>query len=232
MQTLFDALANALHLVVSLDEDVIHYASRSLYIALIATCVASSIAVPLGVLISQHDFRGKRLLVTVLNTLMGVPTVVVGLFVYSFISRRGPLGSLGLLFTVPGIIIGEVFLILPLMTALTLAVVTRVDRNVRLSALALGASATQTLWTVLREARFGTLAAVIAGYGRVVGEVGVATILGGNADAFTRTLTTSTVLNIEMGYFARALALGIVLLVLSLAINVFLQVIQGGGRSQ
>jgi tungstate transport system permease protein len=230
METLSDALRNAFRLIVSFDGDVMECAARSLLIALIATCVASVIAVPLGVTIAEHDFRFKRGLVTALNTLMGIPTVVVGLLVYSFVSRQGLFGSLGLLFTVPGIIIGEIVLILPLMTSLTLAVVTRVDRSVRRAALSLGANERQALWTVFRESRFGILAAVIAGYGRVVGEVGVATILGGNAEGFTRTLTTSIVNHISMGCFDYALALGFVLLALSFAVNILFQLLQGRAR--
>jgi len=209
---------------------VTEYAGRSLFIALISTALASTVAVPLGVLLAEHEFRGKRALVTLLNTLLGIPTVVVGLLVFSLISRSGPLGRFGLLFTVPGIIIGEVVLIFPLVTALTLSAVQRIDRDVRRTALSLGANGRQALWLVLREARFGAFAAIIAAYGRVVGEVGVAMILGGSADGFTRTLTTAIVLQIDMGYFDLALALGIVLFSLSFAINIMLQVLQGRGR--
>jgi len=230
MQTLTDALLNALRLVVTVDADVVQYALRSLQIALAGTVLAALVGVPLGIVIAEHDFTAKRCLVTVLNTLMGIPTVVVGLFVYSLISRQGPLGSLNLLFTVPGIIIGEVLLILPLVTALSLAAVTRVEHAVRRTALALGASKGQALWAVCRESRFGLLAAIIAGYGRVLGEVGVAMILGGNADRFTRTMATAAVLNVDMGHFERALALGLVLLSLSLVTNVLLQLVQGRGH--
>ena len=209
---------------------MIQYASRSLFIAFISTVAASAIALPLGVIIAEHEFRSKRALVTLLNTLMGIPTVVVGLLVFSFISRAGVLGRFGLLFTVPGIIIGEIVLILPLVTALTLAAVQRIDRDVRRTALSLGANGRQALWLVLREARFGAFAAIIAAYGRVVGEVGIATILGGSADGFTRTLTTSIVLQIDMGNFDLALALGIVLFSLSFGINIVLQILQGRGR--
>ena len=227
MQTLADALKNALHLVLALDPSVREYAARSLLIATAATLVAGAIGIPLGVVIAEREFRGKRGLVTVLNTLLGLPTVVVGLVVYSILSRAGPLGHLGLLFTVPGIIIAEVLLILPIVTAFTLSAVARVDRDVRKTALGLGASHTQALWTVLRESRFGVLAAIIAAYGRVVSEVGVATIVGGNADRFTRTMTTAIVLNVDMGNFILALALGIVLLTISLTVNVVFQALQG-----
>lgn len=230
MQMLLDALRNAVHLIVNLDGDVLEYAGRSLLIAAVATLIASVVGIPLGMLIAERDFCGKRAVVTVLNTLLALPTVVVGLTVYAFLSRAGPLGGLGLLFTVPGIIIGEVLLILPIVVAFTLAAVSRTDRDVRKTALTLGANSRQVFWTVFHESRFGVAAAVIAAFGRVVSEVGVATILGGNADRFTRTMTTAIVLNVDMGNFALALALGLLLLTISLSINVLFQYFQGGGH--
>jgi tungstate transport system permease protein len=158
--------------------------------------------------------------------------VVVGLTVYAFISRHGPLGDLGLLFTVPGMVLGEVVLILPILTAFTLSAVARVDADVRRTARSLGASEAQALRVVVVESRFGILAAVIATFGRVVGEVGVATILGGNVDAFTRTITTAIVLEVNLGRFAHALALGLVLLALAFGINAIQQLVQGAGRAR
>ena len=230
MQMLRDALRQAVDLIVNLNADVLQYAGRSLLIAGVATLLASLIGIPLGMLIAERDFPGKRAVVTVLNTLLAIPTVVVGLLVYTFLSRSGPLASLQLLLTVPGIIVGEVFLILPIVTAFTLTAVSRTDREVRPTALALGASRRQVLWIVFCESRFGVAAAVIAAFGRVVSEVGVATIIGGNADRFTRTMTTAIVLNVDMGNFPLALALGMVLLAISLSINVLFQCIQGGGN--
>jgi len=230
MEMLLDALRNAVQLIFTLDPDVFEYAGRSLLIASVATLIAGVLGIPLGVLIAESEFRGKRAVVTVLNTLLALPTVVVGLLVYTFLSRTGPLGPLQLLFTVPGIIVGEVLLILPIVIAFTLAAVARTDRDVRKTALALGASRRQALWTVFCESRFGVAAAIIAAFGRVVSEVGVATILGGNVDRLTRTMTTAIVLNVDMGNFALGLALGIVLLTISLSINVLFQYIQGGGQ--
>ena len=230
MRTLLDSLRSAVGLVVTLDPSVVEYASRSLLIATVSTLVAALLGIPLGVLVAESEFPGKRLVVTVLNTLLALPTVVVGLLVYSVLSRNGPLGHLQLLFTVPGIIIGEVLLILPIVTSFTLAAVARADRDIRRTALALGASAGQARWLVVVESRFGVLAAVIASFGRVVSEVGVATIVGGNVDRFTRTMTTATVRHVDMGDFASALALGVVLLMISLSINVLFQCLQGGGR--
>lgn len=230
MDTLVDALRNALHLVVTLDSNVVEYAVRSLLIAAVSTLIASVIGIPIGILIGENNFPGKRAVVTILNTLLALPTVVVGLMVYTLISRTGPLGQLELLFTNPGIIVGEVVLILPILTAFTVAAVSRTDRDVRKTALALGASTRQAHWIVIREARFGVLAAVIAAFARVVSEVGVATILGGNIDRFTRTMTTAIVRHVDMGDFALAMALGIVLLSISLSVNVLFQYFQGGGH--
>jgi tungstate transport system permease protein len=225
-----DVLQNAWHLVVTFDPNVFEYAVRSLIIATISTLVAGVIGIPIGILIGEHDFVGKRAVVTILNTLLALPTVVVGLTVYMFLSRQGPWGHLELLFTVPGIIIGEVLLIIPLITALTVAAISRTGRDVRKTALALGASSGQAYWTVICESRFGVLAAIVAAFGRVVSEVGVATILGGNIDRFTRTMTTAIVRYVDMGEFALALALGILLLAISLSINIVFQYFQGGGR--
>jgi tungstate transport system permease protein len=224
------ALETAWHLIITFDADVMEYAGRSLVIATISTLIASVLGIPLGILIAENDFPAKRAVVTILNTLLAVPTVVVGLVVYMLLCHKGPLGGLGLLLTVPGIIIGEVLLILPIVTALTVAAVGRTDRDVRKTALALGASSRQAHWTVVCESRFGVLAAVVAAFGRVVSEVGVAMILGGNIDRFTRTMTTAVVRYIDMAEFALALALGIVLLSISLSINVLFQCFQGGGR--
>jgi tungstate transport system permease protein len=224
MGTLADAARNAVRLILTCDADVLQYAGRSLLIA----SVAASVGIPLGVLIAEREFRGKRVVVTVVNTLLALPTVVVGLLAYTFLSRHGPLGGLNLLFTVPGIVIAEVVLILPIVCAFTMTAVGRTDREVRKTALTLGASRRQAMFTVLQESRFGVLAAVIAAYGRVVSEVGVATIVGGNIDSFTRTMTTAIVLNVDMGNFALALALGALLLMISLSINVVFQYLQGG----
>lgn len=231
MQILLDALRNAAQLIFSLDADLLQYAWRSLLVAGVSTLLAALLGVPLGMLIAESHFRGKRAVVTLLNTLLALPTVVVGLLVYALISRSGPLGQMQLLFTLPGIVIGEVILILPIVTTFTLTAVSRTDRDVRKTALGLGAGRRQVFWTVFCESRFGVAAAVIAAFGRVVSEVGVATILGGNIDGFTRTMTTAIVVNLDGGDFALALAMGIVLLAVSLSINVVFQYIQGEGQS-
>lgn len=230
MQTFLDAIADAFRLIVTLDPDVLDYTARSLIIALSATLLASVLGVPLGMLIATHRFPGKRVVVTILNTLLALPTVVVGLTVYSLLSRSGPLGSLQLLFTVPGIVIGEVLLVLPIVTAFSLAAISRTDRDIRKTALACGASRRQVSSIVFFESRFGIVAAMIAAFGRVVSEVGVAMIVGGNIDGFTRTMTTAVATIHDMGDFVTALALGMVLLAVALSVNVVLQFLQGGAQ--
>jgi len=232
METLLDALKNAILLLWNLDPKVLEYAGRSLITSISSTALASIIAIPAGVMLAEYRFPGRRLVVTIVNTLQGVPTVVIALLVYCFIKRTGPLGSLDMLFTVKGIILGETLLIIPLITGLTYAAVLRTDRHIRAQAMALGAGPVQTLVTILEESRVGILAAVIAGYGRVIGEIGIAMIIGGSADGFTRTLTTAIALNIDMGMFEVALALGILLLILSFTVNIMFQWLQGAAGAR
>ena len=222
-----DALAQAWGMLLSLDPEVVEYTGRSLLIAAPATLAASLLGIPAGLLLADRRFRGKRLVITVLNTLLGVPTVVVGLVVYLLLSRRGLCGPWELLYTVPGIILGGTLLILPVIASFTLAAAGRIDREIRPTARALGADGRQVLWIVARESRYAILAAVIAAFGRVVSEVGIAMIVGGNCDRFTRTMTTALVLHLDMGNFARALALGLLLLGIALLVNLFLHLLQG-----
>jgi tungstate transport system permease protein len=183
--------------------------------------------VPLGFLIAVREFRGKRAVITVMNTLLALPTVVIGLFVYAFLSRRGILGSLGMLYTPWAIVIGQVILILPWVTTFTLAAVSRVDVRYRRTAMTLGAGPLQTSLAIAREARFGILAAIIAAFGRVIAEIGIAMMLGGNIKGFTRTMTTAMALEHNKGEFVLAVALGVVLLTVSLLLNTLLQLLQG-----
>ncbi|MBL6990439.1 MAG: ABC transporter permease [Bacteriovoracaceae bacterium] len=224
------AFLNALHLLVSLDSEILQYAWRSVYIALISTTLVIVVTLPMGILIAENNFRFKRAIIIVLNTLMSLPTVLIGLVVYSFIGRMGIFGSFKLLFTIPGIIIGEVILIFPLVLSLVIAALSRDNTQITKTAKALGASQLQTFLILIKESRYAILSSIIAAFGRVIGEVGIATIIGGNAEKYTRTLTTSIVLNINMGYFDYALAIGIVLLTLSLIVNLFMQLLQGSKR--
>jgi tungstate transport system permease protein len=227
MDFLFDSLYSAILLTVSFDRELFSVVLVSLQVSGASTVLASIMGVPLGFLIAFEEFKGKQLVITVLNTLLAVPTVVIGLFVYVFISRRGVFGPMDLLYTKQAIIIGQTFLILPLVATLTIAAVIRIDDRYRKTAMTLGANRLQTAWVVVREARFALIAAVIAAFGRVISEVGISMMLGGNAKGFTRTMTTAMALEYDKGEFVLAVALGIILLLLAFGINLLFNFIQG-----
>jgi len=211
----------------SLDPELYYIVYVSLRVSLLSTLIASVFGIPLGFFIAVRRFRGKRAAITVLNTLLALPTVVIGLFVYALLSRQGALGHLGMLYTPGAIVVGQVILILPWVASFTLAAVSRIDERYRRTALTLGASPFRASLAVIREARFGILGAVIAAFGRVIAEIGIAMMLGGNIKGFTRTMTTAMALEHNKGEFVLAVALGVVLLVISLAMNILLQLVQG-----
>ncbi|MDP2646669.1 MAG: ABC transporter permease [Desulfobacterales bacterium] len=230
MDLLLDSFYAALLLVVSLNDEMMVIVGVTLKVSLSSTVIAALLGVPSGFIIAFADFPGKRMVITILNTLLALPTVIIGLFVYALISRRGLLGIFDLLYTQRAMIIGQVILVIPLVTALTLAAISRIDQRYRKTALTLGAGRVQTAWVVLREARFGIMAAVIAAFGRVISEVGISMMLGGNARGFTRTITTAMALEYDKGYFALAVALGMVLLALSFGMNLLFHFFQGRSR--
>jgi tungstate transport system permease protein len=192
----------------------------SLRVSLSAIALATVVSVPAGFLLAVSSFRGKTALVTVINTLMALPTVAVGLLVYMVLSRSGPLGSLGILYTPTAIVIGQFILALPIITGIAYAAVSGVDARVRRTAESLGASPLQASWMVLREGRLGILAAIVAGFGRVITEVGSALMVGGNIRGYTRTMTTAITLETAKGNFALGLTLGLILLAVALSLNV------------
>ncbi len=230
MNLLTDSLISALHLVVSLDAEMVSIVFFSLKVSSTSTLVASLIGIPLGFFIAFKSFPGKPLVLTILNTLLALPTVVIGLFVYSFIARRGIFGSLGLLYTQKAIIIGQTLLVLPIVATFTIAAISRIDTRYRKTAMTLGATQIQTAVVLFREARFGIIAAVIAAFGRVIAEVGISMMLGGNAKGFTRTMTTAMALEYDKGEFTLAVALGIILLTVSFGINLLFHSLQGRSR--
>ncbi len=227
MELLVDSFLSAILLVASLDPELLLIVKVSLKVSCIATGIAALAGVPLGFVIAFSDIPGKRVVITLLNTLLALPTVVIGLFVYAFISRRGIFGPLDLLYTQNAIIIGQVILIVPVVTALTIAAISRIDERYRKTAMTLGANSLQTGLVIFREARFGIGAAVIAAFGRVISEVGISMMLGGNIKGFTRTMTTAMALEFDKGSFVLAVALGLVLMSLSLGMNVLFHFFQG-----
>ena len=226
MDFLIDSFVSALRLIGSLSPDVADAVRTSLAVSAGATVFASLFGIPLGVLVGLADFPLKRLVVLGLNTLMAVPTVVIGLVVYGFLSRQGPLGVLGLLFTPMAIVVGGVMLAAPIVANYSLASVRGADPRILPTALTLGAGRFRAVGTLIGEIRFGILAAVIAGFGRVVSEVGVAMMLGGNIRGYTRTMTTAIALETSKGEFAFGMALGIVLMMVAFSVNLFLNLLQ------
>jgi tungstate transport system permease protein len=231
MDFLGDGLRRAAHLLFSADAEITGIAFLTLKIAVVATVIACGLGIPLGFLLAGRRFWGRRAALTVVNTALAFPTVVVGLLLYGVLSRRGPLGGLGWLYTWQAIVLGDVILALPIAAALSAAAVQGVDARYRRTAETLGAGPWRAAWTVAREARFALAAVITAAFGQVVAEVGAAMIVGGNIRGSTRTLTTAVALYTAQGDFGLALALGIILLALALLVNVALQVLQGRGGS-
>jgi tungstate transport system permease protein len=223
----YDSFLSALLLIVSMNEELLQIVATSLSVSVTSTAVSALLGVPGGFLLAMRAFRGKRAVITLLNTLLSLPTVVVGLLVYVFISRQGLFGSLGLLYTSKAMIIGQIVLVLPIIVTFTHSAVSRIDDRYAKTAMTLGADAKQLALAVLREARFGICAAVIAAFGRVIAEIGVSMMLGGNIKGFTRTMTTSMALEYDKGEFTLAVALGLVLLAVSFAVNIVFNAFQG-----
>jgi tungstate transport system permease protein len=222
-----DGLISAFRLIAAMDAELLGIIAVSLKISAMATLAAGALGMPAGVLIALREFAFKRAVITILNTLLSVPTVVIGLFVYAFISRRSVFGAFDLLYTPNAIIIGQIILIFPIVATFTLSAVSRIDPRYRMTALTLGATGFQAALAVIREARFGIVAAFVAAFGRVISEIGISMMLGGNIKGFTRTMTTAMALEYDKGAFSLAMALGIILLGISLTLNILLQYFQG-----
>ena len=230
MNFLLEAFYSAFRLIIGFDTDVGQVLWTSLEVSTLATLFASLIGVPLGLLIALNRLRGRQALLLLLNTSMALPTVVVGLFFYALLSRRGPLGDLGLLFTPQGITLGLFALALPLVVNLSLAAIQGMDVRLFLTCKLLGANPVQQAWMILKEARFAVMAAIVMAFGRVISEVGIAMMLGGNIKGFTRTMTTAIALETSKGDFEFGLALGMVLLTVAFAVNALLFLLQKENR--
>ena len=231
MGFLAESLRKAVLLIVSGSPDVVSAVSTSLVVSGSSIVLASLVGIPAGISIGAGEFPLKRVLLTLLNSLMAMPTVVLGLLVYAVISRQGVLGSWNLLFTPTGMILGLTLLALPIVANYSLSAVKGADPRIVPTALTLGATRFQSLLQLTREVRFGILAAIIAGFGRVISEVGAAMMLGGNIRGYTRTMTTAIALQTEQGEFAYGLALGIILMGVALAINALLTYVQEKRRA-
>lgn len=220
MSDLADSFVLALKLIFTGDREVLAITARTLAISCSSTFVAALISVPVGCLIHFNNFRGKRTLISVLQTFYALPTVFVGLLVFIVFSRAGPLGFLELLFTPQVMVIGQVVLVSPLVTGLTVSALSGVAPEVKDTAVSMGATRLQMVRTMLVEARYATLTAVMVGFGRAISEVGLAIMVGGNISGYTRTVTTAMALETQMGNIAFSMALGIILLSLALIVIV------------
>ena len=226
MGLFLDGAVQALRLLVAGDRQVWAVTLLSLQISCSATALALLVGVPAGTALALTRFPGRALVISVVNTGMGLPPVVVGLFVTILLWRNGVLGALELLYTPSAMVLAQLVIAAPIVTGLTLAAVQQIPARFRLQLLALGASRSQMVWALLREARLPMLAAVMAGFGGVISEVGASMMVGGNIKGSTRVLTTATVLETGKGNFDVAIALSLILLMITFLVNWALTAIQ------
>ncbi len=219
VQDFTDAFRLAFGLVISLDADLVEIVSLSLRVSLIAVFIACLIGLPLGARLAVARFRGRGAVLVVVNALMGLPPVVVGLLVYLHLSRSGPLGSFGLLYTPTAMIIAQTILIAPIITALSRQIIEDLHEEYAEQFRSLGLTRSETTRALLRDGRRALVTVALAGFGRAIAEVGAVIIVGGNIDHLTRVMTTAIALETSKGDLPLALALGLILLVLALAVN-------------
>jgi len=229
LNAILEGLLRALWLLVSFDSEVYSIMLLTMKVSGISVAIGALLGIPTGAAIALNDFRGKRFLVSIVNTLMGLPPVVVGLLVYLVFSTSGPLGLLQLLYTPTVMIVAQVIMAVPIVTGVAMSSISAVNRSIHDKALSLGATSSQLTVTILKEARLGLLMAIIVAFGAAISEVGAVMIVGGNIRWSTRVLTTAIVLETELGEFGVALALGVILLSLSFAINWVLTQMQWKG---
>ncbi len=229
MNDLSKAVGEAIGLILSGDQEMLTVAAASLRFSVSSTVLAALLGIPAGVALSFSKLRFRRVAEDVLYTLLSMPTVVVGLFVYTVIFSQGPLGGLHLLFSPTAIVLGQTVLILPLVAALACSAVSMIHPVVHETAITLGAGKARAMLTVAGEARAALLVACITAFGRVIGEVGISLLLGGNILGYTRTLTTAVALQTSKGEFAMGLALGAILLGVAFAVNLTIRLM--GGRN-
>ncbi len=216
---LLDSIIDSIRLILRGDRELFEIVFLSIKLSFIATIISIIISIPMSLIITQHEFIGKKITIAMINTLMALPTVVVGLIVYSFLSRNGPLGCLSLLYTPYAMIIGQVILILPIMTGLLISFLSSIDVRVKKEAVALGANAFQIMVIMFKEGKEGIVSAITCGFGRVFAEVGISMMVGGNIASYTRNIPTAIALETSKGNLEESFALGIILLAVAFIIN-------------
>lgn len=226
MDIIIEGIKQAFILLFTLDPEVIGITWLSLKVSGTATFISLLIGVSVGTAVALTQFPGRRFIISLINTGMGLPPVVVGLFVTIFLWRNGPLGFMEILYTPTAIIIAQAIIATPIVMGISLAAIQALPANLRLQILALGATRLQMVWILVKEARLPLLAAIMAGFGGVISEVGASIMVGGNIKGYSRVLTTATVMETSKGNFDIAMALGIILLLLAFMINAILTQIQ------
>jgi tungstate transport system permease protein len=226
MDLIFEGIKRAFWLLVTFDPEVMSITFLSLKISGLATLISLFLGVSSGAIIALWQFPGRKIIVSLVNTGMGLPPVVVGLFVSIFLWRSGPLGFLELLYTPTAIIVAQAVIATPIVMGITIASLQQLPKKLKLQILALGASRSQMVWMLIKEAKLPLLAAVMAGFGGVISEVGASIMVGGNIKGYTRVLTTATVMETSKGNFDIAIALGVILLVLAYIVNLILTYVQ------
>jgi tungstate transport system permease protein len=229
MNPLLNGFAEAFSLIFSLDRELIKIISLSLQVSGIALIIATVLGLPVAALMGLNKFPLRGFCISLMNTFMGLPPVVVGLFLYLIISRSGPLGFLGLLYTPSAMVLAQTILAFPIVASLSHAAIVSVDPLIRQASLTLGAAPHQVTLNIVREARYGIMSGIIAAFGRVMAEVGAVLVVGGNIAGYTRVMTTTIALETDKGNFELAIALGVILLGLSLGINLILFLVQKKG---
>lgn len=224
MDFIVDGFYRALVLLIQGDPQTLSAVTTTLKAAFLSMGMSLVIGVPAGFCLGYYEFRGKKTARTIVDTMLALPTVFIGLLVYAFLSNRGPLGGLGLLFTIPAISVGQTILALPVITALTASTLDSLDKGLRLTLVSLGADKRQLFLSTLWEVRYGIVAAAMTAMGRVMTEVGISMMVGGNIKWHTRTITTAIALETGKGMFAEGIALGLVLLAIALVVNVSVSV--------
>jgi tungstate transport system permease protein len=226
MDLVAEGLRKALHLLLALDPEVLGITLLSLEVSGAATAISIVVGISVGAAIALNRFPGKKIVVSLVNTGMGLPPVVVGLFLSIFLWRNGPLGFLGLLYTPAAIVLAQAVIATPIVMGITIGAMQSLPSSMRLQILALGATKAQMVWMLVREARLPLLAGVMAGFGGVISEVGASIMVGGNIRGSTRVLTTATVMETGRGNFDVAIALSAILLAVTLLVNYLLTVVQ------
>jgi len=226
MGVLLEGITEAVALIFTLDSELMNIISVSMRVTGTALVFSILLGLPLGTFLGLTSFPGKKIVTALLYTGMGFPPVVIGLFVFIMLSASGPLGSLGWLFTPRAIVVAQAIISFPLVAGFVMTAVMGIDRNLLRQLESLGATKTQVIWTTIKEARLGTLVAIIAGFGSIISEVGAVMLVGGNIRGTTRVLTTAIVLETRRGRFGMALALGIILLTIAFLVNIAMITLQ------